>query len=1858
MYPKRLYLEPGETKVVTIWAFPTEAATHTDTIVCSIRDNPEVYQIPLSCMGVLPTVELHGPWEEKRRERAAAAAAAEGENAAAAAEEGEGDDAGVVIDFDRLLLKNRESREFSVNNTCAIPVNWRLRLSDVLRDRPEFEVGPTEGVLQPGASAFVTVNFEALEAFKFAETMSIEFSDVEGGLTPLPTEEIPEPEDTGRIQTLDLSVNAEAYCINYVVPQFGKERPALLTKKSRPASAKSNSGGDAGGEGGEDATATEGEGEEGEFEHRNGVMDFGNLRVFESSTKTFTLSNSGDYDIRFSFAIKRRATAKLFTVSPMEGLLPAGGEEGGGTEITVTFLSSTEVSLKNNKDIRCEIFEPLTEELFESFDLTVGVRSTFSTFRLQPLRGINFGAVKYGQQMERTVELRNDGEFEFAYNVVDIAQEAERLSSEMEEAKTTGSEAVQELKEKREKDRKAWDANLLEREAWADSERMVETGAFSMSKASGLVAPGVTATMTLQFNAEGSELFRAPIRIDVSGRSSSNATGKSFEIVGESVVPGIETRSFESIFEEQAVVANLQPVGIGGDDDFDEDHVRTSMYAEQQGTFSFGSVVPSQAGKLGVAERFKITNPNKIKAIVNFDVAMSGLDQDKTPEDGAAYQVQPRQLELPPHEHRYVTVYFKPVEMRAYNARFNATVEDGTDTTTNQLSFELVGEGTLPCVTVEQPTLLTDDGSLLVEFPRTRVGRESKSTIVLRNGGTVPVSVYFSMDTHPVFSMEGKGRTITLRPKASERMAVTFNPTSKSDAGVPWEGTLKINTAQNEYGTTRMTLRGESYADDVAFENLPGGKSDEIDFGELPILPGGPTSRVVSFSLDNTCEAPVKFTMPSLDDFQFVPSSGHIPPYGKIDVVATFCPAALKGDGGEDGEDAAAAAEGGEEKTDLTASWEEAVEHKQTVTEVTMQRIQYPAVEDKTEEELSSMAEEERVKYQEDIARAKTLLTSAWHDNRIVISYEEQEDGTKKRVNTTEEEPTFEPVGEPNVIQLKVTARADSVRYTCDHPTLSFRPTMMFQTRVYKFGVTNIGAVTMNYDWSLENSRKNLLKVDASSSPTRRSNSSTPSGGPKEPDCPFDILPIQGLVAPGETETFTVRYSPLEVPLARDATYRYKAHGNVLNLATGADPLSVELVAPAQRPICHFAVEETDYLERRPTDLPGPSGNLGMLDPTIKVMFFESLGTSIKNTQRFKVINPTNTAYEFAWEPIGVVHPAFNCSITSGLVLPGKRHEMIFEYTPSSNDVRGYQESFWRFTIPAQNIDQLFLVAGTVIDPRVQMDHTFVNFGQVLLGNEGKEIVHLVNREHIPFGFSFDKSSLRGDGGKQQLIIEPMHGTIPADGKFALTVKYAPTTEKTQNVNVTCNIRRKPHNLSLNLKGEGVGVHDTLTLIDASSEDADAGRPSGVTLSTDGMNFVDFGHVHINDVARKKIIIHNSGKFNTDFKFTRMTNPQMKIIPRQGTVKIGERFPCELTFHPISEKPVANLPLSVTVAGTHTYQMSVSGVGAKPMLDFSFVQYDFGPCFVPVRGAVPMQERAMLRITNNEFDKDVSFDCLFQKLPHLDVGAEPTVLRPNQAVDVPIIFSPREVRNYEDEIAFELNGLYTVNVTIRGEGCLLKVDLQNPAQALVSFGSLRVGQESSRRVRLVNRSKRQADISLSDVVEAGTGRLEDRSVTIFPRGPLNLPARGHTDIEIQFHPQRRIEPFNEEVLMSVAGSTRKLLNVTGSCQAIEVHLGADSVPFGTVCEGCSVTRKLQIENSGDLGASFKWDNNAFMPNFSVSPTDGFLAPHASVVVDVTFHPTRVFDDFRCDRLMCMVEGAQPLFLNYTRTTVTGVTNNI
>ena len=82
------------------------------------------------------------------------------------------EETGPVIDFDRLLLKHREAREFSINNTCAIPVAWRLKLSDQLREKSEFEVGQIMMCFNL-EQLLCVINFEAIEPNRFQENIKI-----------------------------------------------------------------------------------------------------------------------------------------------------------------------------------------------------------------------------------------------------------------------------------------------------------------------------------------------------------------------------------------------------------------------------------------------------------------------------------------------------------------------------------------------------------------------------------------------------------------------------------------------------------------------------------------------------------------------------------------------------------------------------------------------------------------------------------------------------------------------------------------------------------------------------------------------------------------------------------------------------------------------------------------------------------------------------------------------------------------------------------------------------------------------------------------------------------------------------------------------------------------------------------------------------------------------------------------------------------------------------------------------------------------------------------------------------------------------------------------------------------------------------------------------------------------------------------------------------------------------------------------------------------------------------------------------------------------------------------------------------
>ena len=123
-----------------------------------------------------------------------------------------------------------------------------------------------EGVLAPEGVEYVTINFEAVEPFKFdAENIIIEYSDTEGGL---PTVEEQEGGAEGRIESTNIDVRAEAYDIKFVIPEFGKTAPSKPGKKV------------------EELVEPVSDEEKAELE--GGVLNFGALRVF-AAEKTFTL---------------------------------------------------------------------------------------------------------------------------------------------------------------------------------------------------------------------------------------------------------------------------------------------------------------------------------------------------------------------------------------------------------------------------------------------------------------------------------------------------------------------------------------------------------------------------------------------------------------------------------------------------------------------------------------------------------------------------------------------------------------------------------------------------------------------------------------------------------------------------------------------------------------------------------------------------------------------------------------------------------------------------------------------------------------------------------------------------------------------------------------------------------------------------------------------------------------------------------------------------------------------------------------------------------------------------------------------------------------------------------------------------------------------------------------------------------------------------------------------------------------------------------------------------------------------------------------------------------------------------------
>jgi len=285
-------------------------------------------------------------------------------------------------------------------------------------------------------------------------------------------------------------------------------------------------------------------------------------------------------------------------------------------------------------------------------------------------------------------------------------------------------------------------------------------------------------------------------------------------------------------------------------------------------------------------------------------------------------------------------------------------------------------------------------------------------------------------------------------------------------------------------------------------------------------------------------------------------------------------------------------------------------------------------------------------------------------------------------------EPAFTEVEDRRKeVPLKVSAVTDEFAIALKMPEgvrgeredlldINFADTMMFATRVHRVVVENTSTIGAFCEFQVQGQT-------ASS---------------------FLVAPSKSMVpANGEIE-LEVKFSPTEVE-----HFDCKLVRTIIGAPEDVAVSKLPLTAAALRPWCHIELPTSDYRSRRQSDTP--------LDPKYRIIEMVSLGTHVKNTKRFYVLNPTSEVIKFEWKQTPAKggtsdDDAFSCKSKYGEIRPDKKFEMVFEFAPLTTDTK---ESFWKFILLGQKIEEHFLLVGQVEEPRVGMDTPAINFGERLL---------------------------------------------------------------------------------------------------------------------------------------------------------------------------------------------------------------------------------------------------------------------------------------------------------------------------------------------------------------------------------------------------------------------------------------------------------------------------------------------------------------------------------------------------------------
>ncbi|KAG8344280.1 Hydin [Trypanosoma vivax] len=1505
-------------------------------------------------------------------------------------------------------------------------------------------------------------------------------------------------------------------------------------------------------------------------------VDFKMMHVGDTKKEYIRILNKSTNDVGFMLRLPK-ALQNLITITPSEGILR------GLVGYKDAALAAIEVSIRFEKEgeippllgvIEASFYDPTSNELLYPLQsISVSGEAWYNKFSIRP-SCIDFGPCVTNQKKQTTFELRNTGKFPLTYRLFSYKNGPH------------GSVVDTDLSSKRSRK-----SNKVE--------TGFQLGVFTVSPSTGTVPVGECCVFNVSTLLQERGDQREVLGIHVNHcEPEIDKKGVPFELVAIPTTPGIvadltTSLGVDTVFEEQQIVSSLSSFNSP-----------MRVFAREECVFSFGkSLVGGR-----VDERFRIANSCSLTCTVKLRLLPKATSEQKDKKerrdknmpitaDGFKFLIDGElcddgTLLLSSFESRFVTVCFVPHALQAFSGRFEAVAVGGTNPTTNVLRFDLFGEGVLPSVEYILPPRLQLISSALMLAPATSnmkgKGRDARKNMGARQSihevaNSLPGDyIEFPLTLVGLVS----SRTFTVRNVSDidVHLRITTPDESQKDVTVSklkenivlYPGTEEVVTltyAPTTVSRWKMRLR-------VALTENP--------FDDREIWVGGESFfNAVSFDkIDPTTEDkltlgywypahPKEHTFTVRNNMQ----STIRFEWAHSSRVLTFSPSI--------GYIAA-----GSVKSVKIRLYSENISRDNVPC-----TMHFSAIEtDHVEWDNSQVRERWQLDAHADEEDLNATVDEEW---------------------TTGFQKVAGPVVEPRytVIDKTKSHKMLYVTYACEPATykitlpmnevpdafndITFPTTKILQKRFTTLRIENLGLNVLPFSFEVMSGEVGTPVVaDLSGA--------------------FIVDPPSGEVGPRTHRDVRVTFAPKTLdPVTRLLLFKAPR--------SSVSEQRITLRGTAECPMIHINVPPCDYLNTR---IEGEAGD-HILPETIPVMF-EACGLNTKTLVSFKVINPTTTTYRYEWlcdETTRQLCP-FRCLTPAGSISPGKQCEMTFEYVSTSLATR---ESLWNFFITGQ-MAVSFLLVGRAYEPNVFLNVSKVYFGGTIVGNKNERVITMENREDIAIPFSFEYGVTSID--RSCVGVKPRAGVIQPKSKLSLTVWFCPNEEVAVNMRLLCRLKRSSNPLTINLKGEGLRVHSSMSI-----EEGDVNDPTmPINVPSFQAYYYNFGRVQVNTTINKRFIISNDGECSFDYSIIAAEHRSFVISPLGGTLESRQRGEVVVTYSPTTDEVLRNFTIQCKIDKRIVYTVRLSATSYTPKLCLGFHSYNFGPCFISdYTNNQPAV--ATLSLLNGETSESLTVDCLLFKDNIFELDASSFVLSPTETRVVKVFFNPFEVGEFTNELKLLVNGSHPMFVTLQGEGIIPRVEASSK---FIRLGVARIGERRVADIRLECKSRAPVTVSLANSIDR---QLAAKGISFSPNDVFVMKPGESKTVTAAFKPTARMSEFQHEVRMTVCGREIPFAILSAACEDAEVHLDVHNVLFDSVIVGVVATKRVVIMNSGDLSQRFTWDASATTDGeLKVVPSSGVVRAHAEQACEIIFAPSKVGTSIH-RAITVEFDNAQPLSVN-------------